>query len=147
MRKRYIIAGGVLLVAICTAYPLWRVGRCEVVLTKNGVPLAGAKVQVMMGSLWAGAYAVDAEGKWYLGWHLIERPKQLYIAITDNKGAVFEGLFMFPEQNNWTVDFSGRTITRTRNSRLWIPPFIVYHATESSSSTDLTPQDKPNDKR
>jgi hypothetical protein len=117
-----------------------------VVLERNGVPLAGATLEVIAGSRGrgAGAYTLDAQGTWHMGWHLFHRPEFLYISIADKNGERFKKflLFRFPKQNDWTVNFCGPAAVRTR-TRTWNLGFWTSSSTETSSETELAPPDNP----
>ena len=81
-KRRRIRWAFLLLVLVCgavVAHWVWQAGRCEVILKKNGVPLAGATVQVMLPSEWEGVYTLDSEGRWDMGWHFRNRPKNMIV--------------------------------------------------------------------
>jgi len=134
MRRHKIISLAVLLIAVLGICVIWEAGRCEVVLTRNKVPLKAGRIHVSMCPPWDGDYTLDDSGKWNMGWHFSKKPGNLYITIADTDGQFFEGFFEFPIQSGWTVDFSGRTTTRARSVN-----FLFFHTTESFSWTSLTP--------
>ncbi len=79
-------------------------------------------------------YVLDEQGKLNLGWHLFDRPKQLYLEVTRGTEPVWSVLIDADASRECTIDRRGNTIITTKKAR-----FLFLSHEERFVTTHLAP--------
>jgi hypothetical protein len=116
MKKRYAIAIAVIVLLFLLAWAVFRgqVAR-ELILKRNGLPLANLKADVCAGSN-SLQTSTDRNGKLDLS-AVPEWPQCILITLREGSDIVFSGFLSLPEHGSRTFDFRGkRTISTTKRT-------------------------------
>jgi hypothetical protein len=131
-RKRIIV--GVFAILLAALATLWVIaaGRCEIFLLKDAKPLAGCTVYEV-GAM--RTYVLDEHGKLYLGWHLFDRPKQLFLEVSRGNEPVWSVVIDADACRGCAIDRRGNTTITTKKVR-----FLFLSHEERVVTTQLGPR-------
>lgn len=131
MKRRRIIAVVILAVLALLAVGIFRgMTTRELILKRNGVPLANLKATIRPG----GKSSTDRNGRLDLS-AVPAEAECILLSLRDNTGTVWAGALSLPPRGSRTIDFRGnRTITTTKTTYL---DFGFYEFTSESTEESV----------